>query len=74
MAWKHKLSADRRLDRLEKACTAPVRIRFVWQGENETQEQVEAKMRAMIANGEASPRDRLIIYKWNASADVGAGK
>jgi hypothetical protein len=35
---------------------------------------VEAKMRAMIANGEASPRDRLIIYKWNASADGGAGK
>jgi hypothetical protein len=74
MAWKHKQSADRRLDRLEKACAAPARIRFVWQGENETQEQVEAKMRAMIANGEASPRDRLIIYKWNASADDGAGK
>lgn len=74
MAWKHKLSSDRRLDRLEKARAAPARVRFVWQGENETQEQVEAKKRAMIANGEASPRDRLIIFKWNASADGGAGK
>jgi hypothetical protein len=74
MAWKHKQSADRRLDRLEKARAAPARIRFVWQGENETLEQVEAKMRAMVASGKASPRDRLIIHKWNASADGGAGK
>jgi hypothetical protein len=74
MAWKHKQSADRRLDRLERVFAAQARVRFVWQGEDETREQVEAKMRAMVANGEASPRDRLVIYRWNASADGGAGQ
>jgi hypothetical protein len=74
MARKHKASADRRVDRLEKTRAAPARIRFVWQGAGETYEQVKAKMRAMIANGEANPRDQLVIFTWNASADVGAGK
>jgi hypothetical protein len=74
MAWKHKPSADRRVDQLEKARAAPARIRFVWQGAGETYEQVKAKMRAMIANGAASPRDRLVIFTWNSSADDGAGK
>ena len=61
MAWKaYQQSADRRLDRLEKVLAAPARVHFVWQGEDETREQVEAKMRAMIANGKKpSPRDRL---------------
>jgi hypothetical protein len=46
----------------------------LWQGAGETYEQVKAKMRAMIANGAASPRDRLVIFTWNSSADDGAGK
>ena len=68
MAWKHKLSADRRLDRAEWSYAAPTRMRFLWQDTDETSEQVKAKMRAMIANGEASPGDQFVIHSWRKPA------
>jgi hypothetical protein len=69
MAWKHKLSADRRLDRVQADQAAQCRIRLLWQDTDETSEQVKAKMRAMIANGEANPGDQFVIYRWKSSAD-----
>lgn len=73
MAWKHKPSADRRLDRVERNHATPSRMRFIWRAKDETDEQVKAKMRAMIANGEAGPNDQLITYEWGAPAGDGSG-
>jgi hypothetical protein len=72
MAWKRKLSADRRLDRVAGNQAAQSRRRLLWQDTEETSEQVKAKMRAMIANGEANPGDQFVIFSWKSSAD-GAG-
>ena len=69
MAWKHKLSADRRLDRVQADQAAQCRTRHLWRDTDETSEQVRAKMRAMIANGEANPGDKFVIYRWKSSAD-----
>jgi GH25 family lysozyme M1 (1,4-beta-N-acetylmuramidase) len=69
MAWKHKLSADRRLDRVEADQAAQCRMRHLWRDTDETSEQVRAKMRAMIANGEANPGDKFVVYSWKSSAD-----
>jgi len=38
---------------------------------DETQARVQARIRVMIANGEASRNDRFVIFAWRSPADDG---
>jgi hypothetical protein len=66
------LPLERRIDRLEKASAARRRPRYLFRGMDETWAQVEARMRAMIASGEASRDDQFVMFEWRSSADDGA--
>jgi hypothetical protein len=67
-------SLQRRLDALaKKIFTGESRVRFVFQEKGDTDEIVEAKKRAMIARGAATPQDRIIPFCWRSKAHDGAG-
>jgi hypothetical protein len=66
-------SLQRRLDALaKKIYTAEPRVRFVFKDEGDTDEVVEAKKRALIASGAASPQDRIIPFCWQSTKREGA--
>jgi hypothetical protein len=57
-------SLERRLHNVETAHAACRKTHYLWWGEDETQADVAAKKRAMIASGKASPNDRFITFTW----------
>jgi hypothetical protein len=57
-------SLQRRLDGVEKACVAGRRTHFVFWDEGDTEADVQAKKRALIASGRARPYDRIITFTW----------
>jgi hypothetical protein len=67
-------SLVRRVRGVERARAAHRRMRFVWQGTDETSEEVEARVRAMIASGEASGTDEFVTFGWRSPANDGADR
>ena len=59
-----KLSAERRFGRVQQAHTAQRRIHTFFRNPGETQEAVQARIRAKIARGDASPGDRFVTFYW----------
>ena len=57
-------SRERRLQGAEKLHAASRPIRCVWQDEDETFDQVQARISAMIASGKASRADRFVVFSW----------
>jgi hypothetical protein len=62
---------ERRVDGLERARVAGRRTRFLFLEEDETQAQFQARIRAMIASGEAGRNDRFIAFAWRSPRDIG---
>jgi hypothetical protein len=60
------LSLERRLDKLQKAHAARRRDHYLFRGMDETEPQVDARINAMIARGEASRDDRFVIFSWKS--------
>jgi hypothetical protein len=58
-------SLQRRLDGVEKASAAGRQTLFVFRDEGDTEADVEAKKRDLIASGHARPYDRIITMSWN---------
>jgi hypothetical protein len=66
-------SLQRRLDGVEKACSGARRTHFVWRAEGDTEADVAAKKRALIASGHARPIDRILAFGWRSSKDDAEG-
>jgi hypothetical protein len=64
-------SLERRVDALEKAHAAHCRTHYLFRGMDETHAQVQVRIRAMIASGEASRNDRFVTFSWLPPADDG---
>ena len=62
------LSLCRRLARIEHAVAAQRRVHYLFREMDETDDLVQARIRAMIASGEARPSDRFVIFSWSGSA------
>jgi hypothetical protein len=67
-------SLARRVRGVERARAAHRQIRFVWQGTDDTSAEVQARIRTMIASGEASPTDQFVTFSWGPPADDGADR
>jgi predicted DNA-binding WGR domain protein len=59
-------SVERRFGRVQQAHTAQRRTHTFFRDPHETQEAVQARIRAKIARGDASPGDRFITFFWRA--------
>ena len=62
-----KAALARRVFRVERRCSVPPRTHFIWKEPHEAEEDIEARKRAMIRSGQASPLDRFITTEWRAS-------
>jgi hypothetical protein len=67
-----KSSSVRNATRMAKARAPKPRWRFFWWGD-EPYEAVQARIRASIASGEASPHDRFVTFSWRRDEGEGAG-
>jgi hypothetical protein len=54
----------RRLGAMERILTGFRQTHYFFRGLNETHEDVQARIRARIASGEAGPNDRFVIFHW----------
>jgi hypothetical protein len=68
-----KPSALRKADRVAKARGPKPRMHFFWWGQDETYDMVQARIRATIASGEASPTDRFVTFTWTRPEGEGDG-
>ena len=64
-------SLERRVRGVERARAAQRKMRFVWQGTDETSAEVQARIRAMIASGEVGRNDRIIPFAWRSPGHDG---
>jgi hypothetical protein len=64
-------SLERRLGCVERVLAARRRTHHLWQETDEPYATVQARKRAMIASGEASPLDKFIIFRWTPPAGDG---
>jgi hypothetical protein len=55
---------ERRFGRLQQAHAAQRRTHTFFQDPHETEDMVQARIRAKIASGQASPSDRFVIFFW----------
>ena len=67
-------SLARRVRGVERARAAHRQMRFIWQGTDETSAEVQARIRARIASGEASPTDEFVTFTWRSPANDGADR
>jgi hypothetical protein len=68
-----KLSTLRKADRIAKERAPKPRMHYFWWELHETREQLQARIRAKIASGEASADDCGVIFTWTRPEDDGAG-
>ena len=67
-------SLQRRLDALaRKVFTGEPAVRSVFREDGDTDEDVEAKKRDLIASGAATPYDRIITFCWAPKEREAAG-
>jgi hypothetical protein len=64
-----KAALARRVFRIERHCSASRRTHFIWREPHEGQEVIEARKRAMIRSGQASPIGRFITAEWRSSSE-----
>jgi len=67
-----KTSLVRKADRVEKDRAPEPRMRFFWWDLDESYDMVQARIRASIASGEASPNDRFVTFTWRRPEGEGA--
>jgi hypothetical protein len=68
-----KASLLRKADRVAKDRAPKPEMRFLWWDLNEPYAAVEARIRAMIASGEASETDRFVTCTWTRPEGEGTG-
>ena len=68
-----KESLVRKVDRMLEDRAPEPRMRFFWWDLDETWEQLQARMRAKIASGEASETDGCVTFTWTRPRDGGPG-
>jgi hypothetical protein len=64
-----KPSVDRRFCRVERIRAVPRRTHTFFGDPNESDEVVQARIRAKIASGQASPGDRFVTFHWLSDDD-----
>jgi hypothetical protein len=57
---------ERRVCRVERAHVAERRTHTFFRDPHETADVVQARIRAKIASGQASPSDRFVTFFWRA--------
>jgi hypothetical protein len=62
-----KSSAVRKAARMAKARAPQPRMHCFWWELDEAYDAVQARIRASIASGEASPNDRFVTFTWRRS-------
>ena len=62
---------DRRVCRVEGAHAAQRRTHIFFRDPHETDDVVQARIRAEIASGQASPSDRFVMFFWRAPEGEG---
>jgi hypothetical protein len=62
------LSLVRRIHSLERARAVSRRTHYLFRGMDETPAQLQARIDAMIASGEASRNDQFITFAWESPA------
>jgi hypothetical protein len=68
-----KPSVVRKAHRIAEYRAPKPRMHFLWCEQDEPRDAVRARIRAMIASGEASPNDRLVTFTWTRPEGEGAG-
>jgi hypothetical protein len=56
---------------MERVRAAQSRDHYLWKKTDETDDQVRARIDAMIATGEASRNDRFVTFSWRSEANDG---
>jgi hypothetical protein len=64
-----KASQIRELARVAKTGAVEARLHYLWWDLDETHDMVQARIRAMIASGEASENDEFVTFRWKRSPD-----
>jgi hypothetical protein len=59
----------RRIDRLNRSRAAQRRSHYLFRNEGESAADVNARINAMVASGEARRSDQFVIFSWKSSAD-----
>jgi hypothetical protein len=67
-----KASMVRKADRIAKDRAPKPRMHIFWWEQNETHAQVEARIRAKIASGEASETDQFVTFTWTRPEGEGS--
>ncbi len=69
-----KQSVIRKADRVAKERAPKPRMHFFWWEQNETKDEVQARIRAKIASGKAKKSDKFVIFTWCRPENEGADK
>jgi hypothetical protein len=64
-------SLERRVSCMERVLVARRRTRYLWQDDDESDAALRARIRAMIASGEAGPNDQFVTFRWRSPAGDG---
>ena len=68
-----KQSLVRKAGRIAKAIVPKPRDRYFWWEQDEPRGAVQARIRAAIASGKASPYDRFVTFTWTRPEGEGPG-
>jgi hypothetical protein len=58
-----RASLQRRISGMERILTGFRQTHYLFRGLDETHEDVQARIRAKIASGEAGPKDQFVIFQ-----------
>jgi hypothetical protein len=61
-------SLERRISGMERVLKGFRQTHYLFQGLDETHADVQARIRARIASGEAGPKDQFVIFRWQSPA------
>jgi hypothetical protein len=64
----------RRVSCMERVLAARRCDHYLWQDEDETDEALQARIRARIESGAARPNDRFITFRWRSPAAATAAE
>jgi hypothetical protein len=63
-----RASLVRRVRGVERLLAAQRQTHYLFKGLDETEEALQARIRAKIANGEAGPNDQFVTFRWRSPA------
>jgi hypothetical protein len=61
-------SLQRRISGMERILTGFRLTHYLFQGLDETHDDVQARIRDKIASGEAGAKDQFVIFRWQSPA------